>query len=168
MNKYARAENFASRTRTPLLREHFVYRAYDHTGGLLYVGCSRSMESRAKEHKTASEWFDLAASFKIAGPFNYETARELERIAIATERPLYNVTPERRAVAAAHVRIYKRIFASLDAADLPFIEAHRIARERANRIVRDPGTQGPWRCQDGDVMRAKRADRKHASQVGAA
>ncbi len=161
-NKYAKPENFASTIRTPLLKQHWVYRAFSTKDELLYVGCTVDPKGRQKEHSSQSDWYRKAFRFTIAGPYNYETAREIERVAIATERPLYNWTPERRAVTAAHNRILKRWHASFVDDGMEYWEAYHAAERRAQRLVPRPIGRGPWRCKDDTVLKAKRADREDA------
>lgn len=79
--------------RNPEKRQHFVYRAYDKNGFLLYVGCSLNPEQRWKDHKANRSWAHLAVSFRLAGPYNYDTARRLEKEALAAGQPLYAYTP---------------------------------------------------------------------------
>lgn len=93
MNRFARPDNFGHKVRNPLLREHFVYRVYDKAGRLIYIGCSRRPEKRLKEHKFDSpRWHSQMASVRLSGPYNYETARQLEYDAINSENSVYNET----------------------------------------------------------------------------
>lgn len=86
--------------RDPALREHFVYRAYDAAGRLLYVGCSKQPQKRWAEHRTnRADWVPLAARFRLSGPYNYDTARELERVALRDEYPLHAHTPQKQSAA---------------------------------------------------------------------
>lgn len=96
MNRYAKPSNFASKIRTPLLREHFVYRAFDESGRLLYVGCTVNLTKRMREHQHHAPWHEHMTRIAVAGPFNYETARQVEYDAIESERSLYNYSSERR------------------------------------------------------------------------
>lgn len=74
----------------PHCREHFVYRAYDAAGRLLYVGCTRRPIARWKQHRKMGGWADDAVRFHVAGPYNYDTGRYLERHGIRTENPRHN------------------------------------------------------------------------------
>lgn len=83
--------------RNPALREHFVYRIYDAAGRLLYVGCTKRPEKRwAEHHADLSRWVHEAARFRLSGPYNYDTARELERLALRDEYPLHADTPQKK------------------------------------------------------------------------
>lgn len=77
--------------RDPQVRNHFVYRLFDDAGALMYVGCSMRPMKRIKEHQSMRpEMVARIAKVKVQGPFNYQTAREIERAAIQTEEPLVN------------------------------------------------------------------------------
>lgn len=68
---------------------HDLYRHYDKNGILLYVGISNNAVKRLSGHKTA-KWYNYIETVKIE---KFETeldALEAEKIAIATEAPLYN------------------------------------------------------------------------------
>lgn len=168
MNRFARRENFAHPVRTPLLREHFVYRGYDADGVLLYVGCTKGLAQRIKDHEADHRWIHLARSFRLAGPFNYETARELEREAIHTERPLYNQTPESRAHSAAYDRVFKRRFRHLLDLGMDWTPAVDAATRHATRTVGAKQGRGPFVADDLTVSRAKAADAADAAKYGGA
>lgn len=76
--------------RNPQRREHFVYRAFDLHGRLLYVGCTMRLAERWAEHRAWSRWASRARRFRISGPYNYDTARRLEREAVRSEHPRFN------------------------------------------------------------------------------
>lgn len=80
--------------KNPERREHYVYRAYNSVGSLLYLGCSMDPEKRMKYHRNAnSPWLSRSRKFVVAGPYNYDTARRLEKEGLATENPLFGWTP---------------------------------------------------------------------------
>lgn len=87
--------NFA-RLMDPARREHFVYRAYNEGGQLLYVGCTAHPKERWAEHKRWSRWAPFAVRFRVVGPYSYHTARQIERDALRDEFPLYGDTPQRK------------------------------------------------------------------------
>lgn len=97
----------------PDRREHFVYRAFDADGNLLYVGCTMDLERRRRDHAglNGSKWYPLMVRTHLTGPFNYDTARRLERDAIQTESPLWNsMDPNRVALRALYQRMTNRWF----------------------------------------------------------
>jgi hypothetical protein len=78
---------------TDSTRSHFVYRAYDDAGRLLYVGCTGRLHSRHLAHRRESDWYPFAARFHTTGPFAREVALEKEREAIEAEAPAFNALP---------------------------------------------------------------------------
>lgn len=165
-NRFARPENFADRVRNPLLREHFVYRAFDETD-LLYVGCSYTVEARMKAHRSTGDWYSQMVRLRLAGPYNFETARQLERDAIRTERPLFNsMTPERCAVRAAHDRILKRCQNHLMSEGMEFWPAFHAAMTHADHVLFNPPNREAFYADDLTIASALRADREDASTYG--
>lgn len=64
----------------PGLRNHFVYWLYDADDTVLYIGCTRRPEQRWIEHKSGSRRLGaLVARKRMAGPYDYPTARRIER-----------------------------------------------------------------------------------------
>lgn len=170
-NKYARPANFGHLIRNPLLREHFVYRAFNADGALLYVGCTYRLDSRLAAHRaTSKEWSDHAVKVKVSGPYNYETARDLERQAIHTERPLHNYTPERRKWAKAQARVIDRHMEFLMARGEDWDSAIRTALDVAHRVIGYPGNRGPCLITDltiPSVLRAEAADARRLQERAA-
>lgn len=75
------------------IRDHFVYRCYDNSDVLLYVGCSRDPEGRRKGHKgSRADWYPYMTRAEMSGPFTYTVARRLEREQIETLHPRFNET----------------------------------------------------------------------------
>lgn len=75
-------------------RDHFVYRTFGSEGELLYVGCTKRLDHRWREHKMERRrMVDLTVSCRLQGPFTREVARRLEREAIRSEEPLFGWTP---------------------------------------------------------------------------
>lgn len=70
---------------------HWVYRCYDDANRLLYVGCTMNLKRRRSEHE-GTAWFQFMARSVIRGPFDYETARQVEREQIETLHPHFNET----------------------------------------------------------------------------
>lgn len=71
-------------------RTHFVYRAFDEDGRLLYIGCTKNLKERAAGHRADLRWFQDATRFHVAGPYPRERALDIEKTAIKAERPLHN------------------------------------------------------------------------------
>ena len=119
------------------MRDHFVYRAFDADGRLLYVGCSKRPRQRLAEHRSAhAEWLDHVARYRLSGPYTFFTARRLERQAIQTEGPGYNyTTPERAAVEKAWQQVYRQQASRLREGGLAYMDAHRAAMALANHAV---------------------------------
>lgn len=69
-------------------RPHYLYRAFDGYGLLLYVGCSLAVEKRIATHRR-SAWFRFADTIAVAGPWDRSEARRLEREAIESESPFF-------------------------------------------------------------------------------
>lgn len=68
-----------------------LYRYFDATGRLLYIGESGILPARETQHIARSRWMPFAASSTIE---RYPTAEKLkaaERQAIRAERPLFNI-----------------------------------------------------------------------------
>lgn len=78
------------------VRNHFVYRAFDAEGHLLYIGCTQNLKARWQQHRFNNmHWVVQTDRLKVQGPYCYKTARGIEKAAIATEGPRYGWTPER-------------------------------------------------------------------------
>lgn len=71
---------------------HYLYRLYDATGDLLYVGQSKDPFTRFKSHKADSRhWIDDVARGRISVFPTREAAQSAEREAIRSEHPFWNV-----------------------------------------------------------------------------
>lgn len=68
---------------------HFVYRAYDESDVLLYVGVTNSWGTRKYFH-VRKEWWPRVARVVIEPFMSRPYAEHGEAYAIATEAPLYN------------------------------------------------------------------------------
>jgi len=71
-------------------KNNCLYRAYDDTGVLLYVGISYSIAGRTVQHESGSKWHELAVKITIERFNNRALAIEAEKQAIIKERPIYN------------------------------------------------------------------------------
>lgn len=67
-----------------------LYRHFDATGRLLYVGIALSPASRTSQHRRTASWFSQVIRIEIEWFVSREGAELAEREAIRTERPLYN------------------------------------------------------------------------------
>ena len=66
-----------------------VYRAFDSDGVLLYVGCTKNIKNRLKNHGK-NEWTVDMARIHLRFYNFFEVARLDEMYAIKTESPVYN------------------------------------------------------------------------------
>ena len=67
-----------------------LYRAFDASGALLYVGISWLAVRRVPQH-SKKEWFDDVARVEIAKFESRDEALKAEKKAIIEERPLHNI-----------------------------------------------------------------------------
>lgn len=109
---------------------HFVYRAWDATGRLLYVGCSLDVPSRLKSHKRAP-WFPMMATHTIEGPYSFRLARHIEWTAIQTEGPRFNGQTRE---ALAHSRGRAHLFNEVAATAMANGEDMWSALEQADKV----------------------------------
>ena len=68
-----------------------LYRHFDGSGRLLYVGISLSAINRLAQHRAHSEWFGKIRKVTIKAFPNREAARIAESYAIKTENPIFNL-----------------------------------------------------------------------------
>lgn len=145
--------------RSPERRDHFVYRAFATDGTLLYVGCTMNPHGRAAEHRGQSQWFKRAEAFRMSGPYNYDTARAMERAAIRSESPLWNCDePKRVRVRAMHNRISKRWYRYYLDLGIEWTDAIEKGQRRATRLVPKGRRRAGVAVTPEDVRAAERAD----------
>lgn len=72
-----------------------LYRYFDASGTLLYVGISLHAAQRASEHRKDKAWWSDVASMTIQHLPTRSAALKAERVAIVNERPLHNVIHNR-------------------------------------------------------------------------
>jgi excinuclease UvrABC nuclease subunit len=70
--------------------KHCLYRHYDSSGVLLYVGISLNAVLRLGQHRKGSEWFELITTITIEHFRSRRQAVKAERKAIRKERPKFN------------------------------------------------------------------------------
>lgn len=85
----------------PGVRNHFVYVLSSDAGATLYVGCTRRPEARWAQHKAGRpEMAALVASARMLGPYDYTTARRIERDMQIRLRPVFGRRLSMRAIPA--------------------------------------------------------------------
>lgn len=70
---------------------YHVYRVFDRTGDLIYVGCSNNLFTRLAQHEELSWWAPQAFKVKSRIYPSYDVGLKAERLAIQTEHPRWNV-----------------------------------------------------------------------------
>lgn len=122
------------------VRNHFVYRYFDADGVLLYVGCSHRPETRLREHRSQRPAMCAAiARIKVAGPYCYKTAREIERAALRTEEPICGWTPAKhREKVRRDQWINSRVDQLVTEDGMPYFRAVKVAVSEAERDFPDP------------------------------
>lgn len=73
-----------------------LYRAFDASGVLLYVGISTNALVRFYQHQIDKDWWGEVHRLDLEHFMSREAAVDAERAAIAGENPRYNVAPGRR------------------------------------------------------------------------
>lgn len=88
-------------------RTHFIYRAFDEFGQLLYIGCTKDPSRRWTQHRAEggpSTWVQYARDFKMVGPFPKTDAFAREAAAIEAEQPAFNALSAHRRSQGANYR----------------------------------------------------------------
>ena len=70
---------------------HALYRLFDETGQLLYVGISVDPGKRFAQHRSDKAWWSDVRTMNVQPMPNRRAALDAEREAIKNERPLHNV-----------------------------------------------------------------------------
>lgn len=81
----------AGQHRPGALRPHYVYRCYDASNALVYVGCTNSPRKRLESHKAGSWWWPQVDRVRNIVFPDRDTALAKEREAIRRELPTANV-----------------------------------------------------------------------------
>jgi hypothetical protein len=71
-------------------RKTYLYRYFDASGVLLYVGATWSPAQRDRAHAKDAHWYSLVVSTAIEVYPSIEAAAEAEENAIINEKPLFN------------------------------------------------------------------------------
>lgn len=72
------------------MNQHVLYRFYDRSDVLLYVGITNNPESRFSDHRREQPWWDKAVNIKLEHFKNRGELAQAEITAIQTEHPKYN------------------------------------------------------------------------------
>lgn len=75
---------------------HVLYRMHGHDGDLLYVGITCRPPSRFKNHRNTKDWWSEVATIGVTTLASRDELLAMERQAIRTEAPRYNVMHNRR------------------------------------------------------------------------
>ena len=75
--------------------EAVVYRVYDATDRLIYIGATSNLEQRLTYHRSQAWWWALATRVTSEPHPDMESAFDAEWAAIATEQPAFNVARNR-------------------------------------------------------------------------
>ncbi len=67
-----------------------LYRHFDSSGNLLYVGISVRVFSRISQHRTSSHWSEKITRIDVERFPSWDDAYQAETVAIQTEKPLHN------------------------------------------------------------------------------
>jgi len=70
---------------------HYVYRLFDTSGRLIYIGCSYDPETRINSHRRGIWWGYQIERIKLTVHPTKAAAHAVERLAIQKERPRWNV-----------------------------------------------------------------------------
>lgn len=79
----------------PRSQPHALYRFYDDSGQLLYVGITANPGQRWTQHAHAKPWWHHVATVTLEQHPNREAVLAAERTAIITEQPRHNVVHAR-------------------------------------------------------------------------
>ena len=72
-------------------RNHFVYYVYDRAGEVIYIGCTRNLDRRWSDHKYFRQPMQAeAVRVRVSGPYDYKTARRIEKSEQYRYRPRYD------------------------------------------------------------------------------
>lgn len=74
---------------------HALYRFYDSTGGLLYIGITSDPGARFGQHRGDKPWWTEVANIGIEQFSDRASVLTAERAAIVAERPRYNIIHNR-------------------------------------------------------------------------
>lgn len=80
-------------TLTPLNeRPHALYRFFNPSGTLLYIGITANLPTRLHDHRDDKPWWTTVANITVQHYPDRETVLAAEKAAIIAEKPLHNIT----------------------------------------------------------------------------
>ncbi|WP_200308221.1 type II toxin-antitoxin system prevent-host-death family antitoxin [Streptomyces adelaidensis] len=82
-----------------------LYRLYDSSDALVYIGISTQPETRWTQHASDKPWWPLVARKEVEWHADREQAEIAERTAVRAEAPLYNTAGAERSLLASHFPI---------------------------------------------------------------
>lgn len=77
------------------MSEPVVYRIFDATGRLIYIGATSNATQRLAYHRTQSWWWALADRVEVESHEDKASAHDAEWAAIAAEDPAFNLALRR-------------------------------------------------------------------------
>lgn len=83
------------------LRPHGLYRFFDATGHLLYIGITADLPTRLGDHNEKKPWWTEVASVTVEHYPDRPSVLQAEKAAIKAERPRYNIEHNEPALADA-------------------------------------------------------------------
>lgn len=75
---------------TTTATSYVLYRLYDASGLLLYVGVTKNLVARLKQHRAAQPWWNEVAATKLITLPDRKASEAAEKVAIRAEEPIYN------------------------------------------------------------------------------
>lgn len=133
--------------RTHFTRNHFVYRAYDEHGLLLYIGCTLDPDQRWRQHRRKSAWAQYAATFKMVGPFYRADALTYETLAIESEDSFFNATRDQIEAVMANWREARRRLSEVGIPSVAYFDDKASAAEQ-NAAAEEYTRAKSWMQQD--------------------
>lgn len=76
-------------------RPHWVYRCFDSSARLVYVGCTADIDKRLQEHADKAWWAPQVKWVEIERHIDRAAGREAERLAVVQEHPRWNIEYKR-------------------------------------------------------------------------
>lgn len=136
----------------------YLYRHFDASGPLLYIGVSLSVMRRLEQHKDCSSWFKTISNITIESFPTRNDALKAERSAILKEKPLYNIMgsksdpkddaasrEESRRALLRRIVQFKPVYSLIEAADTLLISLPSIKKlieeEKLGHIIIRSGTR---------------------------